>query len=66
MKDWREVVVYPTYPVSNRDYSHWPDKPEGWLKVTAEYSERLMGLAYKVLAVLSEAMGSAVPKIYEA
>uniref|UniRef100_M4DEB0 Naringenin,2-oxoglutarate 3-dioxygenase n=1 Tax=Brassica campestris TaxID=3711 RepID=M4DEB0_BRACM len=57
MKDWREVVVYLTYPVSNRDYSHWADKPEGWLKVTAEYSERLMGLAYKVLAVLSEAMG---------
>ncbi|KAF3552992.1 hypothetical protein F2Q69_00015341 [Brassica cretica] len=56
MKDWRDVVMYPTYPVSNRDYSHWPDKPEGWSKVT-EYSERLMGLAYKLLEVLSEAMG---------
>nr|VDD09953.1 unnamed protein product [Brassica oleracea] len=44
MKDWRDVVLYPTYP------------PEGWSKVT-EYSERLMGLAYKVLEVLSEAMG---------
>ncbi|XP_013633037.1 PREDICTED: naringenin,2-oxoglutarate 3-dioxygenase-like [Brassica oleracea var. oleracea] len=42
MKDWRDVVLYPTYP--------------GWSKVT-EYSERLMGLAYKVLEVLSEAMG---------
>ncbi|WZZ82690.1 hypothetical protein YC2023_103262 [Brassica napus] len=39
------------------DYSRWPDKPEGWLKVTEDYSERLMGLAYKVLEVLSEAMG---------
>ncbi|CAH8329250.1 unnamed protein product [Eruca vesicaria subsp. sativa] len=57
MKDWREIVLYSTYPVSNRDYSRWPDKPDGWLKVTAEYSERLMCLAYKVLEVLSEAMG---------
>ncbi|XP_033136715.1 naringenin,2-oxoglutarate 3-dioxygenase-like [Brassica rapa] len=57
MKDWREIVMYSTYPVSTRDYSRWPDKPEGWLKVTEEYSERLMGLAYKVLEVLSEAMG---------
>ncbi|KAH0912698.1 hypothetical protein HID58_036019 [Brassica napus] len=57
MKDWREIVMYSTYPVSTRDYSRWPDKPEGWLKVTEEYSERLIGLAYKVLEVLSEAMG---------
>ncbi|KAG2259060.1 hypothetical protein Bca4012_096062 [Brassica carinata] len=45
------------------DYSRWPDKPEGWLKVTEEYSERLMGLAYKVLEVLSEAMGLEKAKI---
>ncbi|KAL0756890.1 hypothetical protein Bca101_094558 [Brassica carinata] len=45
------------------DYSRWPDKPEGWLKVTEDYSERLMGLAYKVLEVLSEAMGLEKAKI---
>uniref|UniRef100_A0A0D3DVI2 Fe2OG dioxygenase domain-containing protein n=1 Tax=Brassica oleracea var. oleracea TaxID=109376 RepID=A0A0D3DVI2_BRAOL len=39
------------------DYSRWPDKSEGWLKVMEEYSERLMGLAYKVLEVLSDAIG---------
>ncbi|KAJ0248178.1 Non-hem dioxygenase N-terminal domain-containing protein [Hirschfeldia incana] len=57
MKDWREIVLYSTYPVSDRDYSRWPDKPEGWLKVTEVYSEKLMGFAYKVLEVLTEAMG---------
>lgn len=57
MQDWREIVTYFSYPVRNRDYSRWPDKPEGWVKVTEEYSERLMSLACKLLEVLSEAMG---------
>jgi naringenin 3-dioxygenase len=57
VQDWREIVTYFSYPVRNRDYSRWPDKPEGWVKVTEEYSERLMSLACKLLEVLSEAMG---------
>ncbi|XP_009115799.1 naringenin,2-oxoglutarate 3-dioxygenase [Brassica rapa] len=57
VQDWREIVTYFSYPVRNRDYSRWPTKPEGWVKVTEEYSERLMGLACKLLEVLSEAMG---------
>ncbi|XP_038876608.1 naringenin,2-oxoglutarate 3-dioxygenase [Benincasa hispida] len=56
-KDWREIVTYFTYPIKNRDYSLWPDKPEGWAAKTAEYSDKLMGLACKLLEVLSEAMG---------
>nr|QDP16271.1 flavanone 3-hydroxylase related protein [Bletilla striata] len=52
VQDWREIVTYFSYPVRNRDYSRWPDKPE---EVTQEYSERLM--ACKLLEVLSEAMG---------
>ncbi|KAL2907077.1 Naringenin 2-oxoglutarate 3-dioxygenase [Bienertia sinuspersici] len=44
-------------PSQNRDYSRWPDKPEGWRKVTEEYSDKCMGLACKLLGVLSEAMG---------
>ena len=31
--------------------------PEGWIEVTKEYSDKLMGLACKLLEVLSEAMG---------
>nr|QPF47152.1 flavanone-3-hydroxylase [Clarkia gracilis subsp. sonomensis]QPF47153.1 flavanone-3-hydroxylase [Clarkia gracilis subsp. sonomensis] len=57
VSDWREIVTYFSYPIRNRDYSRWPDKPEGWLEATKEYSEKLMGLACKLLEVLSEAMG---------
>ncbi|XP_023551803.1 naringenin,2-oxoglutarate 3-dioxygenase-like [Cucurbita pepo subsp. pepo] len=57
VKDWREIVTYFSYPIRNRDYSLWPDKPEGWAAKTAEYSEKMMGLGRKMLVVLSEAMG---------
>ncbi|KAL9661026.1 hypothetical protein QQ045_025845 [Rhodiola kirilowii] len=57
VKDWREIVTYFSYPLSARDYSRWPDKPEAWKAVTARYSERLMALACQLLEVLSEAMG---------
>ncbi|XAR61656.1 Flavanone 3-dioxygenase [Bertholletia excelsa] len=57
VQDWREIVTYFSYPIRCRDYSRWPDKPEGWRAVTEQYSERLMGLACKLLEVLSEAMG---------
>ncbi|XP_031280901.1 naringenin,2-oxoglutarate 3-dioxygenase [Pistacia vera] len=57
VQDWREIVTYFSYPIKNRDYSRWPDKPEGWRDVTKEYSEKLMGVACKLLEVLSEAMG---------
>ncbi|XP_010268688.1 PREDICTED: naringenin,2-oxoglutarate 3-dioxygenase-like [Nelumbo nucifera] len=55
--DWREIVTYFSYPLCTRDYSRWPDKPEGWRAVTEVYSEKLMELACKLLGVLSEAMG---------
>ncbi|GLU19767.1 hypothetical protein SLE2022_359950 [Rubroshorea leprosula] len=57
VQDWREIVTYFSYPIKNRDYSRWPDKPEEWRAVTEEYSEKLMMLACKLLEVLSEAMG---------
>ncbi|CAO2831295.1 unnamed protein product [Amaranthus hypochondriacus] len=57
VQDWREIVTYFSYPIKNRDYSRWPDKPEGWIKVAEEYSDKLMALACKLLGVLSEAMG---------
>ncbi|KAL2907100.1 Naringenin 2-oxoglutarate 3-dioxygenase [Bienertia sinuspersici] len=57
VQDWREIVTYFSYPIKSRDYSRWPDKPEGWRKVTEQYSDKLMGLACKLLEVLSEAMG---------
>ncbi|ESW28135.1 hypothetical protein PHAVU_003G261900 [Phaseolus vulgaris] len=57
VQDWREIVTYFSYPKKERDYSRWPDTPEGWRAVTEEYSEKLMGLACKLLEVLSEAMG---------
>jgi len=57
VQDWREIVTYFSYPIRARDYSRWPDKPDGWRAVTESYSENLMGLACKLLEVLSEAMG---------
>ncbi|XP_022884727.1 flavanone 3-dioxygenase-like [Olea europaea var. sylvestris] len=57
IKDWREIVTYFSYPTRARDYSRWPDKPEKWRPVTAEYSDKLMNLGCKLLEVLSEAMG---------
>nr|WLY76782.1 flavonoid 3'-hydroxylase [Panax quinquefolius] len=57
VQDWREIVTYFSYPIRARDYSRWPDKPEGWMAATEVYSEKLMGLACKLLEVLSEAMG---------
>ena len=56
VQDWREIVTYFSYPIRARDYSRWPDKPDGWRAVTESYSENLMGLACKLLEVLSEAM----------
>ena len=57
VQDWREIVTYFSYPIRARDYSRWPDKPEGWIETTKKYSDSLMGLACKLLEVLSEAMG---------
>ncbi|XP_060192406.1 naringenin,2-oxoglutarate 3-dioxygenase [Lycium barbarum] len=57
VQDWREIVTYFSYPIRARDYSRWPDKPQGWIDVTQNYSEKLMELACKLLEVLSEAMG---------
>ncbi|CAH1434730.1 unnamed protein product [Lactuca virosa] len=57
VRDWREIVTYFSYPIKARDYSRWPNKPEDWRLVTEEYSEVLMGLACKLLEILSEAMG---------
>ncbi|MED6208010.1 Envelope glycoprotein gp160, variant 2 [Stylosanthes scabra] len=57
VQDWREIMTYFSYPIRNRDYSRWPDKPKEWTEVTKEYSENLMGLACKLLEILSEAMG---------
>uniref|UniRef100_A0AAU8HP05 Flavanone 3-hydroxylase n=1 Tax=Silybum marianum TaxID=92921 RepID=A0AAU8HP05_SILMA len=57
VQDWREIVTFFSYPTKARDYSRWPDKPKEWRAVTEEYSKVLMGLACKLLEVLSEAMG---------
>ncbi|CAI9116936.1 OLC1v1018232C1 [Oldenlandia corymbosa var. corymbosa] len=54
---WRELVTFFSYPIGARDYSRWPDKPEGWKAVTEAYSENVIGLARKILELLSEAMG---------
>ncbi|KAI3665375.1 hypothetical protein L6452_43999 [Arctium lappa] len=57
VQDWREIVTFFSYPIKARDYSRWPNKPKEWRAVTEEYSKVLMGLACKLLQVLSEAMG---------
>ncbi|XP_021769240.1 naringenin,2-oxoglutarate 3-dioxygenase-like [Chenopodium quinoa] len=55
--NWREMVAFVPYPIKERDYSRWPDKPKEWRAVTELYTEKMMGLAIQLLEVLSEAMG---------
>ncbi|XP_011626120.1 naringenin,2-oxoglutarate 3-dioxygenase [Amborella trichopoda] len=55
--DWRELMIYITYPVQARDYSQWPEKPEGWREVVDEYSARLRELGCKIVEVLSHGLG---------
>ncbi|KAJ3672677.1 hypothetical protein LUZ60_007398 [Juncus effusus] len=57
VQDWREIVTYFSYPLRSRDFSRWPDKPEGWRPIVESYSQKLMGLSCKLLNILSEAMG---------
>lgn len=56
LEDWREVVTLFTYPIRDRSYSQWPDKPDGWIETVEKFSEKLMELASKLLQMLSEAM----------
>ncbi|XP_021718753.1 naringenin,2-oxoglutarate 3-dioxygenase-like [Chenopodium quinoa] len=55
--NWRELVTFILYPIKERDYSRWPDKPKEWRAVTELYTENMMGLGTQLLGVLSEAMG---------
>uniref|UniRef100_A0A803PFP2 Naringenin,2-oxoglutarate 3-dioxygenase n=1 Tax=Cannabis sativa TaxID=3483 RepID=A0A803PFP2_CANSA len=57
VQDWREIVTYFSQPRRLRDYTRWPDKPEGWIGVTEQYSDKLMELSCKLLELLSEGMG---------
>ncbi|KAK8617092.1 hypothetical protein V6N13_117060 [Hibiscus sabdariffa] len=41
----------------NKNYLRWPNRPEVWIEVTKEYNEKMMGLACKLLEVLSKVMG---------
>lgn len=50
------VAVVP-YPIRERDYTRWPDNPKEWRPATEIYSENMMGLAEKLLGLISEAMG---------
>ncbi|KMZ67345.1 Naringenin,2-oxoglutarate 3-dioxygenase [Zostera marina] len=57
VRDWREIFTFFSYPIDERDYSRWPDNPQGWTPVVDAYSQNMMALADKLLEVLSEAMG---------
>ncbi|XP_034682616.1 naringenin,2-oxoglutarate 3-dioxygenase-like [Vitis riparia] len=64
--NWREFLTNLSYPLRERDYSMWPEKPEGLTAVMKEYSEKLMGLACKLLEVMSEAMGLEKEALFKA
>lgn len=55
--NWREMMAFIPYPLKERDYTRWPEKPKNWRAVTEAFSEKMMGLAAKLLEVMSEAMG---------
>eukprot|EP01018_Ginkgo_biloba_P039373 Gb_04373 [translate_table: standard] len=55
--DWREIVTYFAFPVHARDYTRWPEKPEGWREVVDEYSHEMMNVARKLLELVSISLG---------
>lgn len=57
MANWRELVLFFTYPEQARDYSRWPNKPEEWRAVTEVYAEKLRNLSCKMFELLSEGLG---------
>lgn len=55
--NWREFIVFVEQPLHARNYSRWPDKPEGWWAVIEEYGVKLMEVSRKLYELLSEALG---------
>ncbi|XP_021769201.1 naringenin,2-oxoglutarate 3-dioxygenase-like [Chenopodium quinoa] len=55
--NWRELVLFFTYPVQGRDYSRWPSKPEQWKAMVEAYGENMMNLSCKMFELLSEGLG---------
>ncbi|KNA07817.1 hypothetical protein SOVF_168360 [Spinacia oleracea] len=55
--NWRELVLFFTYPVQGRDYSRWPNKPEEWKAKVEAYGEKMMNLSCKMFELLSEGLG---------
>ncbi|KAJ0964927.1 hypothetical protein J5N97_026065 [Dioscorea zingiberensis] len=55
--DWRDYFDHHTLPESRRNPSRWPDYPENYREVVAEYSNSMKVLAQKLLSMISISLG---------
>ena len=50
-------MLFMERPIQERDYSQWPDKPEGWQSIIDEYGGKLAEVSSKLYELLSEDLG---------
>lgn len=54
--NWRELMLFMERPIQGRDYSQWPDKPEGWHPIIDEYGVKLAEVSGQLYELLSEGL----------
>ncbi|KAK8963172.1 Thebaine 6-O-demethylase [Platanthera guangdongensis] len=54
--DWRDYFDHHTLPESRRNPSRWPDFPENYRDIIAEYSSNMKALAQRLLSMISESL----------
>ncbi|KAH7297735.1 hypothetical protein KP509_25G009600 [Ceratopteris richardii] len=52
--EWKDYLLFHTYPTSNRDYSKWPSTLRNDIELV---SGELLALSQKLLAIISESLG---------
>ncbi|EFJ13589.1 2-oxoglutarate-iron(II)-dependent oxygenase [Selaginella moellendorffii] len=55
--DWVDLLYHQLLPISTRNLSSWPTKPESYRTVLHEYSNEVHGLAKCLLGKISETLG---------
>ncbi|KAM7270852.1 hypothetical protein ACFE04_030066 [Oxalis oulophora] len=64
--DWRDYFDHHTLPLSRRNPNHWPHFVPHYREVVAEYSDRMVVLARRLLGMVSESLGLSASCIEEA
>ncbi|KAJ7569999.1 hypothetical protein O6H91_01G103100 [Diphasiastrum complanatum] len=57
VQDWRDYFDHHTLPLSRRNPSNWPKNPTFYRAAIENYSNEMLYLAKRLLAVISESLG---------